>query len=194
MSVPNNPFPENYSVSAVTYGTDHLGVPLWIACSTNMASSRDSITWTIIPNSPNLKLLTFGKDSIGNPLWVGCSPARIIYTSSDGSNWTQNPNSLFAAGELREIIFGYDSQLNGLWIALGFDSTVLYTTATSTDGLNWTPVTDSSKYPFVHETSTDTTNTGAVGYGNGQWVAIGSVYREIGNLQKVAIMKIEANL
>lgn len=76
-----------------------------------------------------------------------------IYTSTDGSSWTERYDANVAGSSLNDVAYG-----NGVYVAIGNDGRILR----STNGTNWTPVTSGT-----------TTDLKSVSYGDGFFVVIG---------------------
>jgi hypothetical protein len=176
--VPNNPFPVGTSGNIVTYGTDDQGVPLWLASSSHgMASSRDAITWSIIPNAPTINLLKFGKNSAGDPLWIAYNYlAHNIYISLDGNSWESHTYYFGVITSidisLYKLAFGYDNLGNPLWNAITRSintntNEITYSLATSVDGITWNTNTSP---PFTGNLAT----MQSIAYGNNMWLLQGN--------------------
>ena len=104
-----------------------------------------------------------GKDNLGANLWVtissngGSNTGNTIAKSTNGTTWTNVPNTIFnnTYSAPYDLAYGKDGSGNGLWIICGgkspsgdgFDTYGII--LTSTNGTNWTTVLSLSRYNFA---------------------------------------------
>lgn len=125
-------------------------------------TSTDGADW--IPWATTMKRMSLAGAAFGNGRYVvvgtrfhcvNCITAPAIFTSEDGTNWVQMGYGVRA--NLEDVAYG-----NGLFVATGWDSTIL----TSTDGATWIMRYRGTDYlkapPF-----------GRIVFRDGQFVAIG---------------------
>ena len=123
--------------------------------------------------------IAYGKDASGNGLWVavgndnsnsGIDKDTILYSSDPNNGWATSPGELFGEfGTGYGITYGKDTDGNGLWVAVGYDSDegdrqILYS-RNPADGWTVSP----GDTPFGSNDS----GRGIATDGNGLWVAVG---------------------
>ncbi len=150
----------NTALFAVTFGTNSLGQPLFVATGNPLTNnvtpailiSGDAINWsTLYPGGTGglLSGVTCGRDQSG-PLFVVVSSLADVLTSADGTNWTTHATS---QGRMNAVTYG-----KGRFVAVGSGVSEV-----STDAINWTAGTGVSAGLLA-----------GVAYGKGVFVAVGS--------------------
>ena len=124
----------------------HAGVPLpWVF------TSPDGVNWTQLPGPPDVSTVTFGNGVFvgGGSYWgaPGYILNGVLYSSSDGTNWTQR-------GSVGGASFSGVAYGSGQFVALAGPSVY-----TSPDGTNWVA------HAVLAEAS-------ALAYGNGQFIGV----------------------
>jgi hypothetical protein len=124
-----------------------------------LAYSSDGINWTGVGSnifsvfSTHCIAIAYGN----NMLVAGGQGGNTIATSTDGINWTGRGATPFDS-IVSDVAYG-----NGIWVAVGQNSSVTTTIATSTDGITWTSRTGTTIF----------NNGWGVVFGNNQFVAVG---------------------
>ena len=166
-----------YAINAIAYGSD---VNRFVAVGENskMAYSDDGIRWTAVANSLfayYINTVAYGNGV--NRFVAGGTDGKMAY-SDDGVTWTavadstvwQYNNSLGypETASINAIAYG-----NGKFVAVGSEGKMAY----STDGENWTAVTNNTIWQYTWAEMPHMANITGIAYGNGKWVA-GSNYHE----------------
>jgi hypothetical protein len=146
LGVPNNPDANNIFYH-VAYGGGKFLVTR--NNENRMMYSSDGITWTEVPNSPNLH--QYGRGVIAYGAGKFIAARNQAYSSADGVTWTLFDS--IPVGSPNSIVYG-----NGKFVAGGD----WWRIAHSTDGITWTR----EDSPMgVHR---------AIAYGGGKFVAVGN--------------------
>lgn len=137
---------------SVTYGNN-----LFVAVGTTIHTSTDGVSWSqqYFPNA-ELVSVTYGN---GKFVAVGYNvESGIIFTSSDGINWTKQT--------IKAKLWPYDATYgNGKFVVVGWswaDNKTIY--FTSTDGLTWTEHTPVNAL------------VRGITFGNNLFIAVGNAY------------------
>lgn len=128
----------------VTYGNG-IFVAMGGSGGDMVATSADGIAWTIQPFVSNRISLVNGI-TYGNGTFVGVGCCKGVFTSPDGTNWTEEGSGAIYA---RSVTYG-----SGIFVAVGNGI------ASSQDGITWT-----------ERLSTPTLS--GITYSNGMFVAVG---------------------
>jgi len=142
------------------FGTNNSNIYVAVCDAGTLLSSTDSgVTWTS-------RTSQFGSDRIhsvafGNGIFVAVGANGLISSSTDGITWTARTSNM-STNRISSVEF-----LNGNFVAVG-DGAAGGTggITTSTDGITWTKRTTPSGMG---------TNLLSVAYGNGYYVAVGSL-------------------
>jgi hypothetical protein len=151
----------------------------WVAVGLNNSSevnrpsdvsiiwSNNGTTWT---KARNAEIMRIGNGvAYGQGRWVavGAGANTIVY-SDDGENWNTTPNTtaiMGAGSPVNGVAYNSTSTLSPLWIAVGggyFGNTT--SIASSVNGINWTPVENSTSILSVGN---------SIACGENRWVAVG---------------------
>lgn len=127
-------------------------VPI-IACGTDLQRTTDGITWTTLSNPfvSNIYCLAW------NGTWVAGGSAAVAY-SANGISWTRVTLSNMIS--VLSVAWGL-----GTWIAVG-TGTGGYTSAKSTNGVNWTEISYTAGNFFA-------TQANGIAWAENVWVAVG---------------------
>jgi len=147
----------------IAYGND-----IFVSLDTfgKVSTSIDGITWTTDGNESQV-VFNMWDIVYGNDKFVAVGPGGRIAYSTDGTTWTAVTNSTFGSNDgIMTIAYG-----NGRFFAVSSSSTetddrLFYSgMETSTDGINWTAVSNSGfdTYDGIND----------IVYGNGKFVAGG---------------------
>jgi hypothetical protein len=128
----------------VVAGTSSAGSGSSAIGSFVVLTSTDGANWTVTQPLPNMNIWNIYQIAYGNGIFVavGRMPGKehdsgVVLTSSDGIHWAENSFDI----KLTNIAYG-----NGTFVLIGYNDNY-----TSTDGVNWTPISkqyDTALYEF----------------------------------------------
>jgi hypothetical protein len=130
---------ETTTILDVAYGE---GTYIAVGDSGKLATSSDGITWTQRTSSfgtTNIRRITYG-----NGLYVAVGLSGKLATSPDGITWTQRISGFETIWAPYGITYG-----DGLYVVVGASSEGTGFLATSSDGIAWDVINDSTSIAFL---------------------------------------------
>lgn len=162
--------------SGAVYGVAYNGSGIYLGVASNsvvLRSTDGAVTWTPVASAPVLPAgKHYGKVAYGDGRFVmtsqnDASAAQKIYSSIDGLTWTDETAGL--VGGANNVHIGTETEfLNGKFIASGSNSRLR--TSAPTNGENGAV----HRYDFT-TTRPANENVEGITYGNGVYLAVGSV-------------------
>ena len=168
------------NINAIAYGSAGNAGGRFVAVGQyyKKAYSDDGESWTAEENSI-IGLISINAVAYGNGKFVAvCDEGQMTY-SDDGISWTAvtaanrtiweyertvGGSTRTATADISGIAYG-----NNRFVAVGWQGKMAY----STDGINWTAVSD-SKFPSRNSDDSNSFQISAIAYGNNRFVAGGS--------------------
>jgi len=164
---------ENRWLNAIAYGNGQfVAVGDWVVSGVVVESpivtSADGVNWTQRQSGTSEWLWDV---AYGNGQFVAVGDGGTILTSGDGVSWVQRQAGTLNDLRFRGVTYGKGQFVAVGWvetktsIGLGGSSILTPTILTSADGVNW-----------VRRQAQTSGGLSGIAYGNGQFVAVGTLY------------------
>jgi hypothetical protein len=153
------------SVNSMCFGKGQVHVLTGSWGSKHYVSTDKGLTYAAggLPAASEWKLIRYD-NGIFIAFGIASGPTNVVYTSPDGTNWTQRTYPTSTFGAMTSLAYG-----DGVWVAATNDWTPsdAYVMRSVNDGVTWNLIDD---HPVPGRFNAQQRN--AVGYGDGVWVCL----------------------